>query len=700
MGREVSRCLPRIGRAEFLATGAPLLVVAAATFRPIVQGDGVGYFSYLHAVLVDRSLDLTHAYAAATAAGVNSDPLGLEAPTVTGLAANYFPVGSAILAAPAYLGALALGGVGQVDYSPLLVGAFTLSSLGCGLLALLLCWRLTGSALPMVAVALGTPLTYYLLSEPSYSHTFGAFAVSLFVLAWWRGRHERGAWGWLWLGVLAGLMGLVRWQDATLSAIALLTPPARGRWRVLLMVPGALLAIWPQLVVDHVIFGTWWPQRPPGQELHLLSANQLLVLFSSWHGLFSWHPLTLAAAAGFLLVRDRTLRVACLYALLSQTLINSAVFDWWGSAAFGARRFTDLAVFWAIGLATLAERLPRTLTRVSVAVAAAWNVLLIANLDYVIRGAGDPGYPGLLAGQVAALPYVPHVLARGAVVRDLLLTRPAGLAWLAAEAACVLAVASLATWAGRWGRAAQSAASSRSTEWDSVEAELHPSAYRRVREAVDRLVAVVVGLLLLLPAVLIAIAIRLDSPGPVLFRQLRGGYLGRPFTIVKFRTMQVDAPHSSPKVHESDPRITRVGRFLRRSGLDELPQLWNVVRGDMALIGPRPEQYELLGAYEPWQHERHLIKPGLTGWWQVNHRDTSAMRLDVEKDVYYVRHQGPRLDALILWRTLRILVLALLPRGAGGADSPPLSDETPLPAGPGADSTVPAAQERVASDVP
>ena len=691
-------CLRGIGMAEPMAAGVCLLVVAAA-FRPIVLGDGVGYFSYLHAVLVEHSLDLTHAYAAATAAGVNSDPPGLEAPTVTGLAANYFPIGSAMLAAPAYLGALVLGGVGQADYSPLLVGAFTLSSLVCGLLALLLCWRLTGSVPATVAVALCTPLTYYLLSEPSYSHTFGAFAVALFVLAWWRGRHERGAWGWLWLGVLAGLMGLVRWQDATLGAIALLTPPARGRWRVVLMVPGALLAIGPQLVVDRVIFGTWWPPRPGDQGLHLLSANQLLVLFSSWHGLFSWHPLTLAAAAGFLLVRDRTLRVACLYALVSQTLINSAVPDWWGSAAFGARRFADLAAFWAIGLTALADRLPRALTRAFVAVAAIWNVLLIANLDYVIRSPGDPGYPGLLAGQVAAVRYVPQVLARGVVVRDLLLTRPSGLAWLAAEAACVLAVASLAMWARRGRGAAQPAASPWSIEWDAVEAELRPSAYRQVREAVDRLVAVVVGLLLLPSAALIAIAIRLDSPGPILFRQLRGGYLGRPFTILKFRTMRVDAPPFSPKVHESDPRITRVGRFLRRSGLDELPQLWNVIRGDMTLIGPRPEQYELLGAYEPWQHERHLIKPGLTGWWQVNHRDARAMRLGVEKDVYYVRHQGPRLDALILWRTLRILVLGLLPRGAGGADSRPPSDDIPPPACPRG-STSPAAQEEVASDVP
>src|SRR5204863_6328811 len=120
------------------------------------------------------------------------------------------------------------------------------------------------------------------------------------------------------LGFLAGLMTLVRWQDGALAAIALLTPPpGRERRRVLLMLPGALLALAPQLAVDHAIFGTWWPQRPPDQQLQPLGGHQLQALLSSWHGLFAWHPLTLAAAAGFLLVRDRTLRAACVYALVA-----------------------------------------------------------------------------------------------------------------------------------------------------------------------------------------------------------------------------------------------------------------------------------------------------------------------------------------------------------------------------------------------
>jgi lipopolysaccharide/colanic/teichoic acid biosynthesis glycosyltransferase len=136
--------------------------------------------------------------------------------------------------------------------------------------------------------------------------------------------------------------------------------------------------------------------------------------------------------------------------------------------------------------------------------------------------------------------------------------------------------------------------------------------------------------------------------------------------------MQADAPSFSQKVRADDVSITRVGRLLRASGLDELPQLWNVVRCQMSLIGPRPEQYELLAAYEPWQHERHLVKPGLTGWWQVNHRDAVPMRQNTERDLYYVRHQGPALDALILFRTAVLPFAALCNalRGRSGVADP------------------------------
>ncbi|TMC11860.1 MAG: hypothetical protein E6J41_04645 [Chloroflexi bacterium] len=435
----------------FIAGGCLLLLLALA-FRPVVQGDGVGYFSYLHAVLVRHSLDLRPEYAAAGAAGVNSDPSTLQATTPTGLAADYFPVGPALLSAPAYLGALLVGGAGQPDYGPGLVGAFALTSLLLGLLALLLCWRLTRSAVAVTATALCTPFVFYFLYEPSYSHMFSAFTVTAFVAVWWHWREDRSPVGWLALGALAGLMAITRFQDAPLAAIALLTPPPRGaRARVLYAVAGGLGALLPQLAVDQAIFGTAWPQRPPGLALDAFAGHQLQVLVSSWHGLFVWHPMTLAAAAGSLLVRDRRLRAACLYALAVETLINGAAPDWWGGAAFGARRFLDLAPFWAIGLAALAARLPAAVAWAATGALAAWNALLMASLQYLIGGNADPGYAGLLGRQVEAARFLPRLVAQGEVVRDLVLWRltggrpepAAGLAWLLAEAACVVAVGAL-----------------------------------------------------------------------------------------------------------------------------------------------------------------------------------------------------------------------------------------------------------------
>jgi len=181
------------------------------------------------------------------------------------------------------------------------------------------------------------------------------------------------------------------------------------------------------------------------------------------------------------------------------------------------------------------------------------------------------------------------------------------------------------------------------------------SSYRAIRTVLDWLCAVPL-LIICTPLLLfVAAAIRLDSEGPAFFRQQRIGKAGRPFTMVKFRTMRLEAPASSLKVEEDSLIITRMGRILRRSGLDELPQLWNVARGDMAMIGPRPEQADLIELYEPWQHQRHLIRPGITGWWQIHHRDGLPLHLNVDKDIYYIDHQGPWIDGLVVIGTLKIL---------------------------------------------
>ncbi len=173
------------------------------------------------------------------------------------------------------------------------------------------------------------------------------------------------------------------------------------------------------------------------------------------------------------------------------------------------------------------------------------------------------------------------------------------------------------------------------------------------------------GLLLAWPLMLlIGVAIRLDSPGPAIFRQLRVGENGRPFWMYKFRTMVSDAERHEPEVlldehgrprdfkHRGDTRITRVGRWLRRASLDELPQLFNVLRGEMSLVGPRPELRLIVERYEAWQRQRLAVQPGITGWWQVNGRSNLPMHLNTQYDLYYIRNYSIWLDIKILWMTL------------------------------------------------
>ena len=163
---------------------------------------------------------------------------------------------------------------------------------------------------------------------------------------------------------------------------------------------------------------------------------------------------------------------------------------------------------------------------------------------------------------------------------------------------------------------------------------------------------------------LVAAAILLGSGRPVIFRQRRIGTGGRPFVALKFRTMLLGSEKGAPTTAEHDPRITRLGRFLRRTRLDELPQLWNVFKGEMSLIGPRAESAECVAEYEaliPSYHLRHLVKPGITGWAQVNYPYGADYADAIEKlryDLYYIRHHSLRLDAMIVLKTVQVMVSA------------------------------------------
>jgi len=150
-----------------------------------------------------------------------------------------------------------------------------------------------------------------------------------------------------------------------------------------------------------------------------------------------------------------------------------------------------------------------------------------------------------------------------------------------------------------------------------------------------------------------AVAIKLDDGGPILYRQRRVGLRGTDFELVKLRTMRVGAEREGAgyAVNEGDPRITRVGRVLRRLSLDEIPQLWNVVRGDMSLVGPRPTLAYQVEKYTPRQRRRLDVKPGITGWAQVHGRARLPWDERIELDVWYVEHRSPWVDLKILART-------------------------------------------------
>jgi lipopolysaccharide/colanic/teichoic acid biosynthesis glycosyltransferase len=162
------------------------------------------------------------------------------------------------------------------------------------------------------------------------------------------------------------------------------------------------------------------------------------------------------------------------------------------------------------------------------------------------------------------------------------------------------------------------------------------------------------GLALASPALAVAaLAIKLEDGGPVLYRQRRVGRNGREFELVKLRTMVIGAEQQGAglAVNRGDPRITRVGRALRRLSLDELPQLWNVVRGEMSLIGPRPTLAYQVEQYTPRQRKRLEVKPGITGWAQIHGRASLPWHERIELDVWYVENRSPRVELKILLRT-------------------------------------------------
>jgi exopolysaccharide biosynthesis polyprenyl glycosylphosphotransferase len=200
--------------------------------------------------------------------------------------------------------------------------------------------------------------------------------------------------------------------------------------------------------------------------------------------------------------------------------------------------------------------------------------------------------------------------------------------------------------------------------------ELGPRRQNLLYQNLGNTIAAGIGVILSSPVMLLtAIAVKLSSPGPVLYRQVRIGMGGVPFTVLKFRSMYVDAEAETGAVWASkdDPRVTRVGRIIRKLRIDELPQLFNVLRGEMSLVGPRPERPEFVKALceqIPYYRQRHCVRPGITGWAQINYKYGDSLQDTITKleyDLFYIKNMSFSLDTYIIFHTLKAMLLS---RGA------------------------------------
>jgi len=176
-----------------------------------------------------------------------------------------------------------------------------------------------------------------------------------------------------------------------------------------------------------------------------------------------------------------------------------------------------------------------------------------------------------------------------------------------------------------------------------------------MKRIIDILISLLCLFILALPLILLALLIYIKLGKPVLFMQVRAGLNGQPFRMVKFRSMTDERDGNGAYLPDVQ-RLTSFGIFLRAYSLDELPELWNVLNGDMSLVGPRPLLLEYLNYYTPEQTRRHEVRPGITGWAQINGRNAISWAQKFEFDVWYVENYSTKLDLLILWRTIRKVI--------------------------------------------
>ena len=426
--------------------GAAVILLLALCFKATIQGDGVGYYSYLPSLIAHRTYDMAPTFDRFLDAGTAVYAPNLQHHLANGLTANYKPVGSALLALPFYalthLVMVILPGPQDPTLGLEYQLAFTLASFFYLLVALLLIYRLLRerfgawpAALALAAVVFATPLAAYSLFEPAYYHTFAVFAITAFALLLYRTHGRRRMWQWFAAGILGGLATIIHVNEVLFLALIPLESLwllARRRWRVGLLAGyaafagGVALAGLPQLVTDKIMFGQWLPVAAPNITFDFRHPHLLELLASTHNGWLSWTPIVVIALVGLPLAVRRLgwLAAALIAVCLGEFVLNAALSDWWGGIGFGARRLTDESLILAVSLAGvfawLGSRLRAWVPAVVTGVFIAWNVLLLAQFYYVLPGGATPSWSDFLLGnQLRALPFLPHLFIQGTVVRGL-----------------------------------------------------------------------------------------------------------------------------------------------------------------------------------------------------------------------------------------------------------------------------------------
>ena len=458
--------------------GVAAAVVLALCFSSRIRGDGVAYYGYLPALTVNGSFDLHPVFAKFVAAGVPVYTGTVSTVLPNGLTADFKPVGTALLALPFYLvmRALVVGAslvtTGRPAADPS-VGApyqlsFALASLFYLAVSLVLIyflvrrrWGSTSAVYAIVAAVCATPLLWYALFDPSYSHTFSIFTITAFAMLLYQTSERRSVLVSVALGVLAALIVLVHYQEGLFIVLM----PAEALWfaarRRLSMRHAAGYAVsfvtfavclLPQLVINRVLFERWLPAAAPDISFDFRHPQLLAILFSTHHGWIAWSPLVVVAVLGLPAAVRKLGWFAVTLILIGviDVFLNASLSDWYGGSAFGARRLTDQTLLLTLGFAAafnwLATRRLTVAVPLLTALGALWTILLAARFYYV--PGVDAGLPwnSFMSGAVDGIRYVPHLFAQGAVIRGL---ASFDVAAAAGDALAIAVTVALAVVAGR-----------------------------------------------------------------------------------------------------------------------------------------------------------------------------------------------------------------------------------------------------------